>query len=157
MNLFLKVKIRSYFNNDINGDFQSTYLLEKHPNKKIWITIFLLNYPCQMYDTLEFNEFLTMIAKQFKHEITLDSLIEAFRWVKLWGGNQEFYFISSEFLIKLRRASSQPRSSAGPWAGSGRTWRAPSCRTWWRRPTVLGRGRWITGVSTIYVFTSSRV
>ena len=36
-----------------------------------------------MYDTLEFNEFLTMIAKQFKHEITLDSLIEAFRWVKV--------------------------------------------------------------------------
>ena len=45
-----------------------------------------------MYDTLEFNEFLTMIAKQFKHEITLDSLIEAFRWVKLWGGNQRNEF-----------------------------------------------------------------
>ena len=28
-----------------------------------------------------------MIAKQFKHEITLDSLIEAFRWVKVWEGN----------------------------------------------------------------------
>ena len=49
-----------------------------------------------MYDTLEFNEFLTMIAKQFKHEITLDNLIEAFRWVKSdeWRSEEEIIIIS---------------------------------------------------------------
>ena len=34
----------------------------------------------KMYDTVEFNEFLTMIAKQKKNEITLEDLIEAFRF-----------------------------------------------------------------------------
>ena len=34
----------------------------------------------KMYDTVEFNEFLTMIGKHKKHEkLTLDILIEAFK------------------------------------------------------------------------------
>ena len=33
----------------------------------------------KLYDTVEFNEFLTMIAKQKKHEVTHDNLIEAFK------------------------------------------------------------------------------
>ena len=36
----------------------------------------------KMYDTVEFNEFLTMIAKQKKSEVTLEDLIEAFRCFK---------------------------------------------------------------------------
>ena len=35
----------------------------------------------KMYDTVEFNEFLTMIAKQKKSEVTLEDLIEAFRFL----------------------------------------------------------------------------
>ena len=37
----------------------------------------------KMYDTVEFNEFLTMIAKQKKNEITLEDLIEAFKYFKI--------------------------------------------------------------------------
>ena len=33
----------------------------------------------QMYDTVEFNEFLIMIAKQRKHEVNLENLIDAFK------------------------------------------------------------------------------
>lgn len=33
----------------------------------------------KLYDTVEFNEFLTMIAKQRKHEVTLQDLVEAFK------------------------------------------------------------------------------
>lgn len=33
----------------------------------------------KLYDTVEFNEFLIMIAKQKKLDITLEDLIEAFR------------------------------------------------------------------------------
>ena len=36
----------------------------------------------KLYDTVEFNEFLTMIAKQKKHEVTLEDLIAAFRYKK---------------------------------------------------------------------------
>ena len=33
----------------------------------------------KMYDTIEFNEFLTMIGKQSKNPISKESLIEAFK------------------------------------------------------------------------------
>ena len=33
----------------------------------------------KMYDTIEFNEFLTMIGKQSKNPITKESLVEAFK------------------------------------------------------------------------------
>ena len=35
----------------------------------------------KLYDTVEFNEFLTMIAMQKKHEITHEDLVEAFKYV----------------------------------------------------------------------------
>ena len=33
----------------------------------------------KLYDTVEFNEFLTMIAMQKKHEVTHEDLVEAFK------------------------------------------------------------------------------
>ena len=33
----------------------------------------------KLYDTVEFNEFLTMIAMQKKHEVTHEGLVEAFK------------------------------------------------------------------------------
>jgi Ca2+-binding EF-hand superfamily protein len=33
----------------------------------------------KMYDTIEFNEFLTMIGKQSKNSISKESLVEAFK------------------------------------------------------------------------------
>ena len=35
----------------------------------------------KLYDTVEFNEFLKMIAMQKKHEITHEDLFEAFKCV----------------------------------------------------------------------------
>ena len=37
----------------------------------------------QIYDTIEFNEFLQMMSKQQAHSMTEDSLKEAFRYVQL--------------------------------------------------------------------------
>ena len=34
----------------------------------------------KLYDTVEFNEFLTMIAMQKKHEITHEDLFESFKY-----------------------------------------------------------------------------
>ena len=33
----------------------------------------------KMYDTVEFNEFLMMIAKQSKRDVQLENLIDAFK------------------------------------------------------------------------------
>ena len=33
----------------------------------------------KLYDTVEFNEFLTMIAMQKKHKVTHEDLVEAFK------------------------------------------------------------------------------
>ena len=35
----------------------------------------------KMYDTVEFNEFLTMIGKQGKNPITKESLVDAFKYL----------------------------------------------------------------------------
>lgn len=35
----------------------------------------------QIYDTIEFNEFLQMMSKQQRFGMTEDSLKEAFKWV----------------------------------------------------------------------------
>ena len=45
----------------------------------------------KLYDTVEFNEFLTMIAMQKKHEITHEDLVEAFKYV-IWGEYHQWYF-----------------------------------------------------------------
>ena len=35
----------------------------------------------KLYDTVEFNEFLTMIGKQGKNPITKESLVDAFKYL----------------------------------------------------------------------------